>query len=58
MKTYPNLAAYNTDVQAAREAYAADMAVQNGLCAECKTRKKDGHHRLYHTCRRSGVKSR
>lgn len=58
MKTYPTLAAYTADVVAARKAYAADMAVADGLCATCKTRKKDQHHRLCHTCRRSGVKSR
>lgn len=58
MKTYPSLDAYNADIIAAREAYNADMAVQNGLCAECKTRNRDGRHRTCRTCRRSGVKSK
>lgn len=60
MKTYPSLAAYNADVQAARDAYSADMAVQVGLCADCKTRKRDkaGRKRLCTTCRRAGVKSK
>jgi hypothetical protein len=60
MKTYPSLDAYNADVTAAREAYAADMAVREGLCADCKWRKRDkaGRKRLCTTCRRAGVKSR
>lgn len=60
MKTYATLAAYNADVEAARNAYAADMAVQDGLCGECKTRKRDkaGRKRLCTTCRRAGVKSK
>lgn len=58
MKTYPTLAAYNADIEAARNAYNADMAVQAGLCAECKTNKHDLEHRLCWTCRHAGVKSK
>jgi hypothetical protein len=58
VNTYLSLDAYTADVIAAREAYAADMAVQNGLCAVCETRKKDGHMRRCWKCRRSGVQSK
>lgn len=40
METYPSLDAYNEDVIAAREAYAADMEVEAGRCES-----GDGHAR-------------
>lgn len=54
---YPSLEAYTADVERARDAYAADMAVQNGLCAVCKRRKRDRRDstslfRQCGTCRR------
>jgi hypothetical protein len=55
MNTYPTLAAYTADVEAARNAYAADMAVQIGLCAVCQTRQRDGRHRRCWTCRHDGI---
>lgn len=60
MNAYPALAEYNRDTLAARHAYHADIAVQDGLCASCKWRKRDtaGRKRLCTTCRRSGVSSR
>lgn len=33
---------FNAGTQAARNAYAADMAVQNGHCAVCKVNRRDG----------------
>lgn len=56
MNTYPSLAAFNADTEAAKNAYAADMAVQNGLCAVCQTSKKDGHMRRCSRCRRAKIK--
>jgi hypothetical protein len=52
---YPSLDAYNADVERARNAYAADEAVRAGLCAVCKTNKKDGaDHRRCWSSRRTG----
>lgn len=56
--TYPDLDAYNADVIAARAAYADDMAVQDGYCASCKQRKKDGQHRRCWTCRHTAASTR
>ena len=53
--TCPTLAAYTADVEAARNAYAADMAVQNGLCAACQAKPKDGHSRRCWSCRRAKI---
>jgi hypothetical protein len=55
VSTYPNLDAYNADIEKARNAYAADMAVQQGLCAVCQTSKKDGHMRRCGRCRRAKI---
>lgn len=54
MSTYPSLDAYNADVVAARDAYQADQAVAEGLCATCQTNKRDGHMRQCWTCRHGG----
>lgn len=51
MTTYPSLAAYTADVEKARHAYDADMAVAAGLCASCQRNKRDGRHRKCHGCR-------
>jgi hypothetical protein len=61
---YDSLDDYNADVIAAREAYAADEAVRNGLCAVCKERRRhNSGHKLSRRCwecrrarRREGVR--
>lgn len=54
MSAYESLEDYTADVKAARDAYAADMAVQQGLCATCRRNKRDDSgrgHRECWTCR-------
>lgn len=60
MNAYQSIDRFNAEALAARHAYHADIAVQDGLCASCKWRKRDtaGRKRLCTTCRRSGVSSR
>ena len=43
---------YNAEVLAARAAYAADRAVEEGFCAVCKERLKNS--RRCKTCERAG----
>ena len=51
-----DLTTYTADVEAARNAYAADRAVTAGLCAVCQVRRKEGRARRCLTCRREGVR--
>lgn len=55
MTTYPTLAAFNADTERAKNAYAADTAVQNGLCAVCQVQRKDGRMRRCWRCRRAKI---
>lgn len=54
MSTYPSLDEYNADIMAARAAYAADMAVESGMCAVCKVRRIDAPRRKCWSCRHDG----
>ena len=58
MNLYLRLEDFNADNLAARHAYRSDMAVQDGRCGQCMTRKRDQTRRLCWTCRHSGVSSR
>lgn len=57
MNTY-TISGFNADNLAARHAYRSDMAVQDGHCGSCMTRKRDQTRRLCWTCRHTGVSSR
>lgn len=52
--TYDSIEDYTADVERARDAYAADEAVQAGLCSVCQERPKDRRNRRCRTCRRNG----
>ena len=58
MNAYRYIDEFNRDTLAARHAYHADIAVQDGLCGTCKTRKRDQRRRLCWSCRHTGVASR
>lgn len=51
MNTYQALADYNADTLAARNAYRADTAVNDGYCGHCLRRKRDQGRRICRTCR-------
>lgn len=48
-----NLTIYNAEVVRARNAYAADMAVEAGFCANRCGRRHETERRLCQACRRS-----